>query len=261
MNQRMPVIFVGHGSPMTAFEDNHYTRGWHELVAGLQPTAVLCVSAHWYTNGTAVTAMSSPRTIHDFQGFPDKLYQFHYPAPGSPALAQQVGKLLSAHSIIQDQQWGFDHGCWAVLKHMFPHADVPVVQLSMDVQRDAGSHYNIGAALKPLRDQGVLIIGSGNVVHNLRLIDFANQDRIYPWAEQFNTHVRRRIEIRDHDSLIHYQQGEESLRQAAMLSVPTPDHYWPLLYVLGVSDERDAIQISLDDVVMGSISMMSVKLG
>lgn len=261
MSTRMPVIFAGHGSPMTAFEDNHYTRGWAALVNGLKPKAVLCISAHWCTNGTGVTAMPSPRTIHDFGGFPDALYKFQYPAPGGPALAQQVSDLLSAYHVALDQQWGFDHGCWAVLKHMYPHADVPVVQLSLDVRRDARTHYQMGAALKSLRDDGVLILGSGNVVHNLRQIDFANPERAYPWAVQFNNHVQHCIETRNHDAVIDYEEAEESLRVAAIHAVPTPDHYWPLLYVLGASDENDEITISLNEVVMGSISMMSVKLG
>lgn len=261
MNEKMPVLFVGHGSPLTAFEDNPFTRGWSELIKGIKPTSVLCISAHWCTNGMGVTAMTSPRTIHDFYGFPDALYQFHYPASGSPTLAQRVSELLPSHNVVLDQQWGLDHGCWAVMKHLFPHADVPVVQLSIDLQRDAQWHYDIGSALQLLRSEGVLILGSGNIVHNLRRIDFSDENNVFPWAEQFNRHARQCIESHNHQALIDYQHGDESLRQAAMLSVPTPDHYFPLLYVLGASDDHDRIEISLDKIVMGSISMMSIKMG
>lgn len=261
MNNRLPVLFVGHGSPLTAFEDNHYTRSWASLLDDIKPSAVLCVSAHWYISGTAVTTMTAPRTIHDFYGFPQHLYQFQYPAPGSPPLAQRVTELLAPLQVVKDQQWGLDHGCWTVMKHLYPQADVPVVQLSIDMNRDARWHYNIGKQLAALREENVLVIGSGNVVHNLRRIQFSDDAPAYPWAEQFNQHVRESIESRNHDALIDYQSGDDSLSRAAMLSIPTPDHYFPLLYVLGASDEKDAIHVSLDDIVLGSISMMSVKLG
>ena len=261
MSLRMPAMFVGHGSPMTTLEDNVFTRGWATMTGQLQPKSILCISAHWCTNGTRVTAMSAPRTIHDFYGFPDALYQIHYPAPGDSALAARVKTLLTSIDVVLDEQWGLDHGCWAVLRQMFPQANVPVVQLSMDMRRDGQWHYDVGKALQPLRDEGVLIIGSGNIVHNLRQIDFSDENKVFPWADQFNRHARQCIESRSHQGLIDYQRADESLRQAAMLSVPTPDHYYPLLYVLGASDEHDSIDISLDKIVMGSISMMSVKLG
>lgn len=261
MSDRLPILFVGHGSPLTAFEDNAYTRGWASMIDGIKPDAVLCISAHWCTNGTGVTAMTAPRTIHDFYGFPEHLYQFHYPAPGSSRLAQRVAELLAPLNVVQDEQWGFDHGCWAVMKHLYPEADVPVVQLSIDMNREAQWHYELGRQLSALRDENVLLIGSGNVVHNLQRIRFSDATAAYPWALQFDNHVRRCIESRNHQALLDYQLGDESLRQAALLSIPTPDHYFPLLYVLGASDERDAIHVSLDDVVLGSISMMSVRFG
>jgi 4,5-DOPA dioxygenase extradiol len=254
-------MFVGHGSPMVTLDDNEFTRGWRTMVAGIKPKAVLCISAHWCTNGTGVTAMSSPRTIHDFYGFPEALFQIQYNASGDPALAQRVQSLLTPTDVVLDEQWGLDHGSWSVLRHMFPQADVPVLQLSIDMGRDAQWHYDRGNALKPLRDEGVLIIGSGDVVHNLGQVDFMNQDRIFPWADQFNKHARQCIESRNHQPLINYQQGDASIVQAARLSIPTPDHYYPLMYVLGASDANDLVEISLDKIVMGSISMMSMKLG
>ncbi|HVY23086.1 MAG TPA: 4,5-DOPA dioxygenase extradiol [Steroidobacteraceae bacterium] len=258
---RLPVLFIGHGSPLTAFEDNKYTQGWTSLVNGIKPRAVLCISAHWCTSGAGVTAMSSPRTIHDFYGFPEHLYQFQYPAPGDPQLARRIAEILAPLNVHQDQQWGLDHGCWAVMKHLYPQADVPVVQLSIDMNREAHWHHDIGRQLSVLRDEGVLILGSGNVVHNLRRIQFPDAAPAYDWAVRFNQQVRQCIESRDVQPLIDYQAGDEALRQAAMLSIPMPDHYFPLLYVLGASDERDAIDVSLDDIVLGSISMMCVKLG
>jgi len=261
MTSRLPVMFIGHGSPMATLDDNEFTRGWADMAKNLKPDAVLCISAHWCTSGTGVTAMTSPRTIHDFYGFPEALYQIQYSAPGNALLAQRVKSILSPVDVVLDEQWGLDHGSWAVLRHMFPEANVPVLQLSIDMNRDAQWHYDTGTALKRLRDEGVLIVGSGNVVHNLRQIDFSDEDRIYPWADQFNKHARHCIESRDHKALINYQQGDTALRQAATLSIPTPDHYYPLLYVLGASDMNDVVDMSLDKVVMGSISMMCVKLG
>ncbi len=254
---RLPTLFIGHGSPLTAFEDNRYTRGWAALAAAIpKPRAILCVSAHWYTRGTAITAMAQPRTIHDFHGFPDHLYQYHYRAPGDPALAQRVVDLLAPLEVIQDQQWGLDHGSWTVLKHMYPDADVPVLQLSIDGTRDPLWHYELGQKLQRLRDEGVLLMGSGNVVHNLRRLQMGS-DAAYPWAVTFNQHVLRGIEQRDHDALIHY----ERLGEAARLSVPTAEHYLPLLYVLGASADDEPVQTLLGDVTMGSISMLSVCSG
>jgi 4,5-DOPA dioxygenase extradiol len=253
----MPSLFIGHGSPLTAFEDNRFTRGWAALGAALpKPRAILCVSAHWYTRGTAVTAMAQPRTVHDFYGFPQALYEYHYRAPGDPEMAQRIADLLSPIEIIQDQQWGFDHGSWTVLKHMYPQADVPVLQLSIDGTRAPQWHYELGRKLQPLRDEGVLLMGSGNVVHNLRYLQ-RDSDSGYPWAVTFNEQVRRSIEQRDHDALIHYERFGE----AAALSVPTAEHYLPLLYALGASTPDEPMEVLLDDVTIGSISMLSVLSG
>jgi 4,5-DOPA dioxygenase extradiol len=254
---RMPTLFIGHGSPLTAFEDNRYTRGWAALAAAIpKPRAILCISAHWYTRGTAVTAMTQPRTVHDFSGFPDALYQYHYRAPGDPALAQQVAELLAPLEVIQDQQWGLDHGSWTVLKHMYPQADIPVLQLSIDATRDPQWHYEQGRKLQPLRDMGVLVMGAGNVVHNLRLMQRSEQ-AAHPWAVTFDRQVRQGIEQRDHDALIHYERFGEGAR----LSVPTAEHYLPLLYVLGAGTADEPVRVLLDGVTMGSISMLSVCAG
>jgi 4,5-DOPA dioxygenase extradiol len=254
---RMPALFIGHGSPMAAFEDNKFTRSWAQLGQQLpRPRAILCVSAHWYTEGTGVTAMAQPKTIHDFYGFPEPLYQYHYRAAGDPQLAQQVAAMLTPTTVIQDQQWGFDHGSWTVLKHMYPQADIPVLQLSIDGSQPAAWHYALGQQLAVLRNQGVLLLGSGNVVHNLRRLqrDDAAQ---YPWAVDFNQRVRMAIEQHDHAALIDYQH----LGDGASWSVPTPEHYLPLLYVLGASDAHEPVSVLLDDVTLGSISMLSVLCG
>jgi 4,5-DOPA dioxygenase extradiol len=255
---RLPALFIGHGSPMTAFEDNQYTRGWAALAAMMpKPRAILCVSAHWYTRGTGVTAMIQPRTVHDFSGFPDELYQYHYPAHGDPVLAQRVSELLAPMTVAQDQQWGLDHGSWSLLKHLYPDADVPVVQLSIDATQDAAWHYALGQQLRPLRDESVLLLGSGNVVHNLRYAQLGAHGSSYPWAESFNAQVRDSLVGRDHEALIHYERFGE----AATLAVPTPEHYLPLLYVLGASHIDEPVDVMLDEVTMGSISMLSARYG
>lgn len=256
--RRLPALFIGHGSPLTAFEDNKYTRGWAALADEMPtPRAILCISAHWYTRGTAVTAMPQPRTIHDFHGFPKELYEYFYTAPGDPALAHHIAELLAPTEVMLDQQWGLDHGCWTVLKHMYPQANVPVLQLSIDGAREADAHYQMGKQLAPLRDEGVLILGAGNVVHNLRYLQRAEAASTFPWAETFNREVRESIEKRDFDALVHYQR----FGQSAAMSVPTPDHYLPLLYTLGASYADEPIQVLLDDIAAASISMMSVKAG
>lgn len=255
---RLPALFIGHGSPLTAFEDNEYTRGWAALAAAMpRPRAILCVSAHWYTQGSAVTAMTQPRTVHDFYGFPDELYQYHYRAPGEPLLAQRISGLLAPLPVIQDQQWGFDHGSWTVLKHMYPAADIPVVQLSIDGTQDAAWHYALGRQLRALRDEGVLLIGSGNVVHNLRYLRRSADAPAYAWAEAFNRRVHEWIAQRDDEALIHYQRAGEM----AGLSVPTPEHYLPLLYVLGASHADEPVSMPLNEVVLGAISMLSACYG
>ncbi|MGE0115161.1 MAG: 4,5-DOPA dioxygenase extradiol [Steroidobacteraceae bacterium] len=256
---RLPSLFIGHGNPLTAFDDNQYTRGWAALAAAMpRPRAILCISAHWYTRGTGVTAMAQPRTVHDFYGFPDALYQYHYRAAGDPALAQRVAELLAPLEVIQDQQWGLDHGSWTILKHMYPQADVPVLQLSIDGARDPAWHYELGRQLQPLRDEGVLLMGSGNIVHNLRyMLRQLPTTPAYAWAESFYIQVRDGILKRDHDALIHYERFGE----AAALSVPTPEHFLPLLYVLGASYADEPVTLPLDEVPLDSISMLSVCCG
>jgi len=254
---RMPVLFVGHGSPMNAIEDNQFRRGWEEVARRLpKPRAVLCVSAHWETAGVSVTASDRPPTIHDFSGFPRRLFEVRYPAPGHPSLARDTALLLKSAEVRLDGERGLDHGCWSVLLAMYPEADVPVVQLSLDSRRPAAFHYELGTRLAPLREEGVLILGSGDIVHNLRVVDFQRPDG-YDWAVRFNDGVKKRIRARDHPALVAY----ESLGPDARLAVPTPEHYLPLLYVLALQAEGDHVAFFNDETVLGSISMTSLTMG
>jgi 4,5-DOPA dioxygenase extradiol len=251
----MPAVFVGHGSPMNALEDNAHTRAWRAF--GQQwptPKAILAVSAHWYTRGSAVTAMAQPRTIHDFYGFPQELFAQRYPAPGDAALAERVRELLKPIRVDADHEWGLDHGTWSVLLHMYPRADVPVVQFSIDATQPAPYHYEIGQRLSSLRDEGVLLLGSGNVVHNLRRVNWDADPGGYPWAVAFNDQLRSALTRDDHQVAIDYA----AVGDAARLSVPTPEHYLPLLYVLGARAPDDRISFPTDGIEMGSISMLSV---
>jgi len=253
---KMPALFVGHGSPINAIEDNEFTRAWTRVGESLPPPrAILCVSAHWETYSTQVTAMEWPRTIHDFHGFPQQLFEFQYPAPGSSELAALVQETVSQPRIELDVEWGLDHGTWSVLCWMFPNADIPVVQLSLDRNMAPASHYEIGKQLKSLRRKGVLIVGSGNMVHNLRMI--AWQDVAYDWALEMDEKLKRLMLARDHDSIINYQ----NLGEAARLAVPTNEHFLPLLYVLGLQEDEDDFEFFADRVTLGSISMRSVRLG
>jgi 4,5-DOPA dioxygenase extradiol len=254
----MPVLFVGHGSPMQAIEPNRHTALWAQLGRELpRPRAILCVSAHWYTRGTAVTTAARPRTIHDFYGFPAELYRCQYPAPGSPDLAARVQTLLAPDTVHGvDDDWGLDHGSWSVLLYMYPEADVPVVQLSIDGSRPAADHYDLGRRLAPLRNEDVLILGSGNVVHNLRAMQRDAAAPAAALAIEFNDAVRGAVLARDHAMLIDYPR----LGRAAAFSVPTPDHYLPLLYVLGAGTDADSITLPADGIDLGSISMLSVLL-
>ncbi|MEI2629753.1 4,5-DOPA dioxygenase extradiol [Erwinia aphidicola] len=259
-HSRMPALFLGHGSPMNVLEENLYTETWRELGKTLpRPKAIIAVSAHWYTRGTAVTAMEKPRTIHDFGGFPQALFDTHYPAPGSPALAQQVADALAPVAVELDREWGFDHGSWGVLIKMYPDADIPVVQLSVDGTRPPAYHYELGRKLAALREQGIMIVASGNVVHNLRMVRWGGDAAAYPWAESFNQYVRDNLswegESEQHP-LVNFMQHE-----GAALSNPTPEHYLPLLYVLGARAAGEAIAIPVDGIVMGSLSMLSVQVG
>jgi 4,5-DOPA dioxygenase extradiol len=261
ITQRMPAVFIGHGSPMNTLEDNRYTQAWRALGEALpHPKAILCISAHWVTPrtiGTAVTAMSTPKTIHDFGGFPKPLFDFQYPAPGSPELAQRVRELLAPTQVIADtQEWGLDHGTWSVLAHLYPKADIPVVQLSMDGALSAQQHYALAQRLAPLRDEGVLILGSGNVVHNLGRIQWGAGANAQPWGERFNDLVKAKIAAHDHAALMDYSQFGDD----AHLSIPTPEHYWPFLYVMAQQQAGDAAKIITDGMELGSVSMLSVQV-
>jgi 4,5-DOPA dioxygenase extradiol len=254
----MPAVFLGHGSPMNTFAQNQYTAAWRRIGETVpRPTAVLAVSAHWYIRGAAVTAMQTPQTIHDFGGFPQALFDFRYPAPGSPALAQRVRELLAPLDVRADHDWGLDHGTWSVLAHLFPPADIPVVQLSMDATQPPAFHYELGKRLAPLRDEGVLIVGSGNVVHNLGVLNWKDDAPAFDWATRFNDAVRERVVRRDHLPLVAY----ENLGNDARMSIPTPEHYLPLLYILGLHGEREPVAVAVDGIQNASISMLSVVVG
>jgi 4,5-DOPA dioxygenase extradiol len=259
MTDPMPTIFFGHGNPLNALLKNGYTDGWAAIGNSMpRPAAVLCVSAHWYLPGTAVTAMPSPRTIHDFGGFPRELYEVQYPAPGSPELARRVRDLLAPIPVELDQSWGLDHGTWSVLCHVFPQADIPVVQLSIDETRAPEFHYEIGKLLRPLRDEGVLIIGSGNIVHNLHTYAWGKHEvEPFDWAVRFERLARELLLNGDDEPLVHY----ESLGRDALLSAPTPDHYLPLLYVISLRRDGERVSFPVEGFDGGSISMLTVQIG
>jgi len=259
MAETMPVIFFGHGNPMNALQTNDYTKAWAAIGATIpRPKAVLSISAHWYIARTAVTAMQSPKTIHDFGGFPQELYEVEYPAPGNPALANRIKELLSLHDADLNDQWGLDHGTWSVLRHLYPKADIPVVQLSIDRTKPASFHYEIGKKLAPLREEGVLIIGSGNIVHNLRAYAWSQPLAApFDWAVRFEDRVRELLLAEDADPLIAY----ETLGNDAMLSIPTPDHYLPLMYVIACRKDGEMLSFPVEGMEGGSISMLAVKIG
>jgi 4,5-DOPA dioxygenase extradiol len=253
----LPSVFLGHGSPMNALADNRYTRAWRTFGQRVRPRAVLAVSAHWVARGTAVTAMERPRTIHDFGGFPRELFEVEYPAPGDPQLAQRVAELLAPAQVVLDRdQWGLDHGSWSVLRHMYPDADVPVVQLSLDAALSAREHYVLARRLHPLREEGVLIAGFGNVVHNLRRMDWSEAAPPASWAEHFNRHVDDALRTHDHAALVEPVDDE-----AWRLSVPTPEHYWPLLYALAQQGADEAAETLINGIEHASIGMLSVVFG
>ncbi len=263
---KLPVLFLGHGSPMNAVHDTPYSRNWHRLGQALRQRyggeirAVLAVSAHWCTDGTAVTAMPNPRTIHDFGGFPQELFDVRYPAPGSPGLAAEIRSLLGGHAVAADFGWGLDHGTWSVLCHVFPEADIPVVQLSLNVHLDAPAHFALARRLAPLREQGVLIVGSGDIVHNLRLMDWRAPDEAgnaYEWAENARSLVNGWLEHGDTQALT----DEAAYPPALHLAAPTPEHWWPLLYAAGAAGADEPLQIFNDDIVGKSLSMTSVVFG
>jgi 4,5-DOPA dioxygenase extradiol len=259
MSQILPAIFFGHGNPMNAVRDNTYTEGWRQIGEQVdRPKAILAISAHWFVPETGVTIGTSPRTIHDFGGFPRELYQVQYPAPGDPELARRVQAMLKPLQVKFDSSWGLDHGTWSVLRHVYPAADVPIVQLSIDETQPASFHFEIGRRLAPLRGEGVLIIGSGNLVHNLHTYAWGgHMPEPYDWAIRFEREAREMMVAGEFKPLIDY----ENLGPEAKLSIPTPDHYLPLLYVIAGRQERETITFPVEGVDGGSISMLSVRVG
>jgi 4,5-DOPA dioxygenase extradiol len=248
---KMPVLFVGHGSPMNAIEDNEFSKGWEQIGSTLaRPNAIICISAHWETRGTYVTAMKHPKTIHDFGGFPKALFDVQYPAPGSPETAKMTKESIQKAIVGLDQAWGLDHGCWSVAKRMFPKADIPIIQLSLDYTKDARWHYDLAKELAALRTKGVLILGSGNIVHNLGLINWNDFYAKMDWAEEINTTFKSLIEKNDVDSL----------GKSANLAIPTPEHYLPMLYSLSMKEEKETLSF-FNDKTMGPISMTSFRIG
>ncbi len=259
--ERMPVLFVGHGSPMYVIEDNEFTQTWQKLGETVPtPTAIICISAHWETRGTQVTAMSMPQTIHDFGGFPRELYEIQYPAPGDPELAKEVINVIKGSTVQADQRWGLDHGSWSVLSRMYPTAEIPVIQMSLDYNKSPGEHYELAKELVSFRDKGVLIIGSGNMVHNLHKVAWDkpdSEDYGFDWALEANEIFKKLILENKHNELIDFKK----LGNSVQLSVPTPDHFLPLLYTLALKNENEEISFFNDKAVMGSLTMTSLKIG
>jgi len=255
---RMPVLFVGHGSPMNAIEDNPFSRGWQAAATKLpKPNAILCISAHWLTRGTFVTAMEKPKTIHDFYGFPQALFNVQYNCAGSPQIAEDVKKTVKSVDVKSDLEWGLDHGTWSILNKMFPNADIPVIQLSIDYYKPGEFHYDLGRELAPVRNKGVLIVGSGNIVHNLRMAKFGDNVKPYDWALEFDELSKQLIETKQHDKLMAW----ENLGQAAKLSIPTPDHYFPMLYAIALQGKNEPLTFFNDQMAFGSGSMRSIRIG
>lgn len=252
----MPVLFIGHGSPLNAIAENSYTRFLNKLGEDLpRPKAVLCVSAHWMTEGSWVTHMPRPKTIHDFYGFPQELFDVQYPAPGSPELAERISRLSNIH--LDNEQWGFDHGSWSVLRHLYPRADVPLMQLSLHLEEPPLYHYELGKKLKQLRAHGILIVGSGNLVHNLRKINWTEKSDPYTWAVEFDQWTKEKLIARDDQALV----KNFSETEAGRLSVPTIEHYLPLLYVLGAAGEEEPLQFLFEEIHHSSIAMRSFQIG
>lgn len=256
-----PVLFIGHGSPMNGIEDNEFSQTWAKMGETIQkPKAVLVISAHWLTKGTHITAMDNPKTIHDFGGFPQELFNVEYPAKGSPELASATAKLIHSTDVGLDHDWGLDHGTWTVVRHMYPNADIPVLQLSIDYSKPPQYHYDLAKQLASLRKKGVLIIGSGNMVHNLRMVAWnkINEPNYgFDWAIEMDKIFKDKISDKDHKALINY----ETLNKASKLAIPTPDHYYPLLYALALQDEKEETSFFNDKMIGGSLNMTSVKIG
>lgn len=257
---KMPVLFLGHGSPMNAITENEFVQGFRKVSSEIEkPKAIVVVSAHWETQGTRVTAMEQPSTIHDFGGFPQELYEVQYPAPGMPHLAQEVKDMVQTTPVHLDDKWGLDHGAWSVIRHMYPEADVPVIQLSLDHRKTPQEHYELAQELNKLREKGILIVGSGNNVHNLRMVHWGklNENFGFDWANEANERMKEFILSGNHQDLINYSK----MGRAFQLSIPTPEHFLPLLYALALQDKKDEISIFNDEPVGGSLAMTSVKIG
>lgn len=260
-DKRFPVLFIGHGSPMNAIEGNEFTAYWNKLGQTMdQPAAVLVISAHWLTRGTKVTAMSWPKTIHDFGGFPQALYEVQYPAPGSPELAVETQQVIRSAAVELDHDWGLDHGAWSVVKHLYPEAHIPILQLSIDYDKPAAYHYKLAAELSSLRKRGVLILGSGNMVHNLRRMQWNPNTGLnfgFDWAKESNEIFKSKINSKSHVDLLNYRD----LGAAVQLAIPTPDHFFPLLYALALQEKTEEVEIFNDEYVAGSLTMTSLKIG
>ena len=260
LTPKMPVLFLGHGNPMNAIEENQFVNGFRNIAKTLpKPNAILCTSAHWFTNGTKVTTMEFPQTIHDFGGFPAALFAVQYPAKGCPELAQETKQLLGPTLVELDEKWGLDHGAWSVIKHLYPEANIPVIQLSIDYTKPANYHFELAQKLQSLRHKGILIIGSGNIIHNLRLVDFNNFNKVdygFDWAMEAHQTINNYLLDGNYKPLIDY----ENLSKAIQLAIPTPEHYLPLIYSLGLKDKNDEISLFNDNLLAGSLSMTSLKI-
>lgn len=258
--ETMPVLFLGHGSPMNAIEENEFVAGFRKAGSDItKPNAILCISAHWETRGTFVTAMDKPKTIHDFGGFPRALYEIQYPAPGHPGLANETKKLVAKTNVELDDKWGLDHGAWSVIKHMYPNADVPVIQMSLDFRQSPRFHYELAQELAALRKKGVLIVGSGNIVHNLSMVAWHKLNKTgfgYDWALEADDRMKKFILDGNHDALINYEKQD----RAFQLAIPTPEHYLPLLYFMALKGKKDRVSIFNDKAMGGSLTMTSVKI-
>ena len=259
--ERMPVLFLGHGSPMNAIEENQFVRGFREISKKIPtPNAILCISAHWFTKGTFVTSGEIQKTIHDFYGFPPDLFAVQYPAKGNPELAKETVELLSPNPVIETDSWGLDHGAWSVIRHLYPEANIPVIQMSIDYTKSAQYHFELAEKLSKLRDKGILIIGSGNIVHNLRLIDWRNINTVgagWDWAIEARAKTNEWILDGNYQNLINFEKHGTALQNA----VPTPDHYLPLIYTLGLKKKTEEISLFNDELIGGSLSMTSVRIG
>jgi len=258
---RMPVLFVGHGSPMYVIEENEFTETWKKLGETIpKPKSIICISAHWETRGTHVTAMQTPQTIHDFGGFPSELYEIQYPAPGNPELAKEAIKAITGTQVQADEKWGLDHGTWSFIRRMYPKAEIPVIQMSLDYNKSPKEHYELAKELASFRDKGVLIIGSGNIVHNLRKVAWDKPDYEeygFDWVLEANEILKKLIVADDHKKLIDY----DLLGREVQMAVPTPDHYLPLLYALALKNGNEELSFFNDKAVMGSLTMTSLKIG